>query len=100
VVTRGGAAIADAGDIAAGRTVSAAVRPEHVTIDANGALAGTIGVVENLGHQTYVFVETDDGRVCLLVDRERRPRTGDAVRLAVRASHVHLFDPVTGTRLP
>jgi hypothetical protein len=38
--------------------------------------------------------------VCLLVDRERRPRTGDAVRLAVRAEHVHLFDTTTGSRLP
>jgi hypothetical protein len=36
----------------------------------------------------------------VLVDRERRPRTGDAVRLAVRAPHVHLFDTATGLRLP
>jgi multiple sugar transport system ATP-binding protein len=99
VVTKGGAPIADAGDVAAGRAVSAAVRPEHVDIDERGALTGTIGVVENLGHETYVFVETTDGRVCLLVDRARRPRQGDAVRLAVRAAHVHLFDPATGQRI-
>jgi len=99
VVTKGGAPIADAGGARAGRAVSAAVRPEHVDIDERGALAGTIGVVENLGHQTYVFVETADGRVCLLVDRARRPRQGDAVRLAVRAAHVHLFDPATGQRI-
>jgi multiple sugar transport system ATP-binding protein len=99
VVTRSGAMVADAGDAAAGLAVSAAVRPEHVEIDERGTLAGTIGVVENLGHQTYVFVETDDGRVCLLVDRTRHPRTGDAVRLAVRAAHVHLFDTATGLRL-
>ena len=99
VVTKSGAPIAAAGAAAAGCAVSAAVRPEHVDIDERGALAGTIGVVENLGHETYVFVETADGRVCLLVDRARRPRQGDAVRLAVRAAHVHLFDPATGQRI-
>jgi len=99
VVTRSGAALADAGDLAPGRALSAAVRPEHVAIDASGTLAGTIGVVENLGHETYVFVETPDGRVCLLVDRALRPRTGDPVRLAVQSARVHLFDPATGTRL-
>ena len=99
VVTRSGATFADAGALIAGQAVSAAVRPEHVDIDEQGALAGRIGVVENLGHQTYVFVETDDGRVCLLVDRSRRPRTGDAVRLAARPAHVHLFDRATGLRL-
>ena len=65
-----------------------------------GALAGTIDVIENLGHETYVFVDTADGRLCLVVDRARRPRTGEAVRLAVRPEHVHLFDAETGLRLP
>jgi hypothetical protein len=46
-----------------------------------------------------VFVDTPDGRICIVVDRERRPRPGDAVRLAIRAEHVHLFDSQTGLRL-
>ena len=78
--------------------MSAAIRPEHLEPDAAGPLAGRIGVVENLGHQTYVFVETDDGRLCVLVDRSRQPRVGDAIRLSVRPGHVHLFDPITGQR--
>jgi ABC-type sugar transport system ATPase subunit len=56
--------------------VSAAFRPEHVTIGDSGALSGTIDVIENLGHETYVFVDTADGRICLIVDREQRPRPG------------------------
>jgi len=83
-----------------GRRVSAAFRPEHVEIADNGVLAGTIDVIENLGHETYVFVDTADGRLCLVVDRARRPRTGEAVRLAIRPEHVHLFDAETGLRLP
>jgi len=56
-------------------------------------------VIENLGHETYVFVDTADGRICLIVDREQRPRPGDAVCLAIRPEHVHLFDSQTGLRL-
>jgi multiple sugar transport system ATP-binding protein len=98
-VTTSGAAIAAVGrDVRAGN-VSAAVRPEHLAIDDGGAIQGTIGVVENLGHQTYVFVETADGRLCVLQDRESRPHAGDAVRLSVRPANVHLFDTGTGMRL-
>jgi multiple sugar transport system ATP-binding protein len=99
VVTRSGAAITALAGRPSGGNVSAAVRPEHLSIDDSGALSGTIGVVENLGHETYVFVETADGRLCVLQDRESRPRTGDAVRLSVRQANVHLFDTGTGMRL-
>jgi multiple sugar transport system ATP-binding protein len=104
VKTNGGALIAaHSGTASHGRRVSAAFRPEHVDVDAGvdeiGTLVGKIGVVENLGHETYVFVETADGRLCVALDRDRRPRAGDAVRLSVRPEHVHLFDAGTGARL-
>jgi multiple sugar transport system ATP-binding protein len=82
-----------------GQRVSAAFRPEHLEIGETGALGGSIDVIENLGHETYVFVETTDGRICVVVDRARRPRTGESVRLSVRPEHVHLFDADSGLRL-
>jgi len=97
--TRGGGQLWIRGTAQAARAVSAAFRPEHVTIGDSGALSGTIDVIENLGHETYVFVDTADGRICLIVDREQRPRPGDAVCLAIRPEHVHLFDSQTGLRL-
>jgi multiple sugar transport system ATP-binding protein len=99
VRTKGGTLI-PIGDAQAGRRVSAAFRPEHVEIGGSGEVRGTIDVVEHLGHETYVFVDTADGRVCLVVDRALRPRAGEAVRLAIRSEHVHLFDAETGLRLP
>jgi multiple sugar transport system ATP-binding protein len=99
VKTRGGGRIAIDGGRAPGHRVSAAFRPEHLTIDDSGTLAGRIDVIENLGHETYVFVDTADGRACLVVDRARRPHVGDTVRLMVRPEHVHLFDAGTGLRL-
>jgi multiple sugar transport system ATP-binding protein len=99
VRTRGGGSLAIRGAAEPGRALSAAFRPEHVALAGTGALSGTIDVIENLGHETYVFVDTPDGRICLVVDREQRPRPGDAVRLAIRPEHVHLFDEQTGLRL-
>ena len=97
--TRGGAALGVDAVGASGRLVSAAFRPQHLEIGDSGGLRGEIQVIENLGHETYVFVNTADGRVCLIVDRDRRPRVGDAVRLSVRPAHVHLFDAASGLRL-
>ena len=79
-------------------------RPEHLRLlDASGTepntMRGTIDVVENLGHETYVFVGTGEGRLCLVVDRDRRPKVGDAVRLAVDPSRIHVFDAASGARL-
>ena len=98
VRTKGGGRIpiADAGPEVT--QVSAAFRPEHVAIDPGGTLEGRVDVIENLGHETYVFVDTPDGRVCLVVERSRRPQVGDGVRLAVRPELVHLFDAQTGRR--
>ena len=99
VRTASGESIALLRGLGQGRRVSAAFRPEHVTMGAHGSLAGKVAVVENLGHETYVFVETADGEFCILVDRDLRPRVGDAVRLTIRPEHVHLFDSDTGLRL-
>src|SRR5262245_13560829 len=61
VRTKGGSTIALARGGTAGRRVSAAFRPEHVEMGEAGAMAGRIDVIENLGHETYVFVDTSDG---------------------------------------
>jgi multiple sugar transport system ATP-binding protein len=99
VTTRGGASLPVRTAAADRSRVSAAFRPEHLEVDEGGALAGRIAVVEHLGHETYVFVETADGRLCLALDRDRHPRTGDAIRLSPHPEHVHLFDAATGERI-
>jgi multiple sugar transport system ATP-binding protein len=86
------------------RRVHAAFRPEHLrlldaTSSATDTIPGTIDVVENLGHETYVFVGTAEGRLCLVVDRDRRPRVGENVALAVDPVRVHMFDAASGARL-
>jgi len=89
------------GALAPGATpgpVAAAIRPEHLVPDDAGPIAGRVGVVENLGPATYAFVDTDDGRLCVLLERGRQPRVGETLRLATQAGQVHLFDPASGRR--
>jgi multiple sugar transport system ATP-binding protein len=97
-VTDGGAVIATTDANVPPGPVAAAIRPEHLLPDDAGSIAGRVSVVENLGHYAYAFVETADGRLCVLLDRSRPVRSGDAMRLAARAGQVHLFDPATGLR--
>jgi multiple sugar transport system ATP-binding protein len=98
VRTKGGSLIPISGG-EPGASVNAGFRPEHIQIRDDGELAGTVQVIENLGHETYVFVETAEGRICLVVDRDRRPRVGDAIRFSVRPERVHLFDAASGLRM-
>jgi len=97
VLAADGTDLAPAGTAPAG-AVAAAVRPEHLVPDEQGPIAGSVAVVENLGHATYAFVETTLGRLCVLLDRSRQPRTGEGIRLAPRPGALHLFDPATGLR--
>ena len=64
-----------------------------------GALRGTVSVVENLGHETYVYVDTADGRLCVLADRSLRLPPGAPVSLAPALQALHLFDAPSGQRI-
>jgi len=82
-----------------GTRIAAAFRPEHVAIDADGALDAQVSVVEPLGPETYVYLDMGGARVCSRVDRSRRLAPGDRVRCSVAAHAIHLFDCATGARL-
>ena len=98
--TRGGQMIAlPAGCVEPGHAICVALRPEHLAIAAEGSLHGAVSVVENLGHETYVYVDTADGRVCVLADRSLRLPPGAAVSLAPSLQGLHLFDTASGQRV-
>ncbi|MCX7620434.1 MAG: ABC transporter ATP-binding protein [Acidimicrobiales bacterium] len=97
---------------AAGTRVMAGIRPEHLQIAGPGSSAevqlptdagivATIVAVEWLGHERHVIC---DAAGTLMTVREssanRAPAVGERVVLAADPSQVHLFDPVTGERLP
>jgi multiple sugar transport system ATP-binding protein len=75
------------------------VRPEDVRLAADGAFAGTIGLVEPLGVETLLHIRVDGQVVIGTVPGIARARLGDAVRFDVNRERLHLFDAVTGARL-
>jgi multiple sugar transport system ATP-binding protein len=58
-----------------------------------------VDVVEPLGPETYVYFDVGGVRTCARVDRALRMAPGDAARLRVPPSAVHLFDAANGRRI-
>jgi multiple sugar transport system ATP-binding protein len=89
--TRGGAVVPLASSRAdAPATLGA--RPESLRIDSAGPLAGTVALVERLGSHALVYIDTNDGRLCVRVDRSSH-QPGESVRIAIAESSINLFDP-------
>ena len=79
------------------------VRPEDLSLQDAGVagLAGRIRLVESLGAEYYVHVETEEGELVVRVmDRSRRPVSGEAVSLRPNRQALHLFAKTSGERLP
>jgi len=77
------------------------IRPQNVAPvpPGDGALAGTVDVVEPLGHATIVHVRTaDDVRIVAVVPNRPSARPGDNVGLRFARDRVYVFGP-DGRRL-
>jgi multiple sugar transport system ATP-binding protein len=82
-----------------GLGVHLAFRPEHVQIGDGAGIQGTVDVVENLGYESFLYIDTVDGRLCALAPRNHKVRPNDKVCLSVRREHFRLFDARSGRRL-
>ena len=72
---------------------SIGVRPEHIVINRNGqGWPGTIAIAEHLGSDTFLYVESDVGRITVRTAGELGLRTGDQVRLTPDPARIHRFD--------
>jgi ABC-type sugar transport system ATPase subunit len=83
-----------------GTSVTVGIRPEHLSISANGALTAKVEQVELLGAETIIHSVLSSGAPIIASLRgisELRP--GATVRLAADGRHVHLFDG-EGVALP
>jgi multiple sugar transport system ATP-binding protein len=81
--------------LAEGQGVSLGVRPTGLVLGHEGdahSLAGSVRVVEPLGEQTDVHVETALGLWIVRV-HEGVPRVGERVALRIRQGSMHLFAP-------
>ena len=84
------------------KAVTVGIRPEHLAHDAQGDLAVTVDMVEELGSDSYVYGRAELPGKPQLVVRCRLPEpptTGDTIHVAIDPDHVHLFSTETGERL-
>lgn len=80
--------------------VTLGVRPEALRFASDGALRGTVEVVEPQGAQTLVSVRLVDGTLVYAnAGKIAKQRTGDAVQLAFDWAEAHLFDAKNGIRI-
>jgi multiple sugar transport system ATP-binding protein len=102
---RFGTAVVPAGHRAPGAAVRVGVRPEDLMLvapDAEG-LVVEVDFAEELGADAYLYAHTEQAGqrvdVVVRVDGRSHPVPCEVVTLALKADHVHLFDPGTGARL-
>ncbi|MHA1553960.1 MAG: ABC transporter ATP-binding protein [Alphaproteobacteria bacterium] len=71
------------------------IRPEHIAVvePSAGDLRGDVGVVEQLGGDTFIYVDVDGAEpITVRIPGIARIREGDVVGLKLDAQQAHFFD--------
>ncbi len=84
---------------AAGQALVLGIRPEHIRIADDGALEGTVALVEPMGNHQIVWIATAGQQLSAIVNDTRVFALGQTVRFAVDAARVSLFDKASEQRL-
>lgn len=72
--------------------VKLGLRPEHLTLNNDGALQGEVSVFEHLGGEAFVHMTLADGQLLVAkLDGECSFKPGDSCRLGIAAEHCHVF---------
>jgi len=75
------------------------VRPEHVHIDADGPLNGTVTLVEPMGNHQVLWLDCGGQALSAIVHGPGSVTLGQPLRFGIDAARVSLFDPAGGGRL-
>jgi multiple sugar transport system ATP-binding protein len=84
------------------RNTTLGIRPEHITIStipSNGAAAGSIYVVEQMGNETLVVLATGDLKIMARTDAAFKLPPETRVWFTLSMDKAHFFDRETGERL-
>ena len=77
--------------------VTFGIRPEHLSVvgEPNGDFRGRVEIVERLGVESLVHLQTDFSSepVTLRITQNRHPRTGDEIAVRVDRERIHIFGP-------
>ena len=84
-----------------GADCTVGIRPEHLALSDNGAIAGTVIATEMLGSETIVFANLQSGEnVTASIRGIRRLDRGTIVRFSADPRFVHVFDETGITHPP
>ena len=85
-----------------GKEVVLGIRPENIHSAeyappsiASAPITATVDVIELLGHELHLFLNTGSNSCISIVDTRLAPSVGNEVDLVVDAERIHLFDPET-----
>jgi multiple sugar transport system ATP-binding protein len=81
-----------------GQAVVYGIRPEHLSIAADG-LPAEVAVVEPTGSETQVVARLGGQEVIVLLRERIAVQPGESIRLKPDTRFVHLFDAATGQRV-
>ncbi len=81
------------------RAVTLAVRPEDIHITDDGPLQAIVTLVEPMGNHQVVWLDCGGHALSAIVHDPRPLAPGQAVRFAIDAARVSLFDPASGKRV-
>jgi multiple sugar transport system ATP-binding protein len=82
-------------ELPAGGTLQVGLRPESVTVAADGAATtqAKVELVERLGERTLVYARLSDGAAITAEDEGySRVQVGETIGLRIRGEAAHLFD--------
>ena len=81
-----------------GGAVTVGIRPEHLTVTADGAL--TIDLIEHLGGVSYVYLSTPNGTRLIAEAKDGRSiREGGSASVMISDNPVYIFDDDSQRRL-
>ena len=84
-------------------SVTIGVRPENWAPGSEGGLEATVNAVEELGSESYLYCTAEgmgDMEVVVRTEGLSSSQRGERVNLIPQPEAMHLFDTVTGLRLP
>ncbi|KAA0233822.1 MAG: ABC transporter ATP-binding protein [Actinobacteria bacterium] len=91
--------VSEPGSAADGQAVDFGVRPEHLTVAADG-LPAEVKAVEMLGHERHLVCDVNGAAVVIRQPTEGAPpQPGEVLHLSADPAEVHLFDAETSERL-
>ncbi|WP_371170863.1 ABC transporter ATP-binding protein [Aliiroseovarius sp. 2305UL8-7] len=78
------------------RAVQVGVRPDDLTLGTTAPIiAGTVSVLEPLGAETLLYVDTPSGEIIAKASGRTPPAVGDEVTLSADPDDLHIFDATT-----